>query len=358
MGAFSIAFDIIIVGALALPWVILVFHLFFSDTESSVGNILDWINKWVIEKDQTALAGILLFAMAYPLGSAVSRIARDCFDDDDLYAHLKIDGYERWFRLPVVTETNIRTKVYCENSHLLARASGDFLADDIQQFNQDAAACDQYGAKYALLKTDKWRRQETVVAQTGNEAFPNTKEQWRSRQKLEDLARDVYYLQEGALLLKGADATERLRQFHDQIMVLRGAAFNGLIALSLCLFWLCSGFRSKLRYLVPSIYLLLATIALYNHVNERGASDPPYMEFTLFSLGFAGWHVLWPRSTKAGSPPGTQGVQSLRGNLRFGYLVLAAFLTFTAILGWWSTQVLYDQQIIYSHQAMYLAPPK
>jgi len=31
MGAISIAFDITIVGALALPWVLLAFHLFFPD---------------------------------------------------------------------------------------------------------------------------------------------------------------------------------------------------------------------------------------------------------------------------------------------------------------------------------------
>jgi len=33
MGALSIAFDTIIVGTLALTWVLLVVHLFFSNTE-------------------------------------------------------------------------------------------------------------------------------------------------------------------------------------------------------------------------------------------------------------------------------------------------------------------------------------
>jgi hypothetical protein len=31
MGAFAIAFDTIIVGALAVPWVLLVYHLFFPE---------------------------------------------------------------------------------------------------------------------------------------------------------------------------------------------------------------------------------------------------------------------------------------------------------------------------------------
>ena len=36
MGAFSIAFDTIIVGSLALTWVLLI-HLFFSDNELRIG---------------------------------------------------------------------------------------------------------------------------------------------------------------------------------------------------------------------------------------------------------------------------------------------------------------------------------
>ncbi len=107
MGAFTIAFDIIIVGALALSWVLLVVHLFFSDNESSLKKILDWVKA----QDQPALAGILLFAMAYPLGSAVSRIAQDFLDDDDL--HVPVFNY--LFRVGV-TESSIRTDVFCHTS--------------------------------------------------------------------------------------------------------------------------------------------------------------------------------------------------------------------------------------------------
>jgi hypothetical protein len=32
--------------------------------------------------------------------------------------------------------------------------------------------------------------------------------------------------------------------------------------------------------------------------------------------------------------------------------MLAAFLSSTAFLGWWATQVLYDQQVFYSYQAL------
>jgi len=45
MGAISIAFDIIIVGALALPWVLLVIHLFFSNDESSLRTLPAWVSN-------------------------------------------------------------------------------------------------------------------------------------------------------------------------------------------------------------------------------------------------------------------------------------------------------------------------
>jgi hypothetical protein len=104
MGAFSIAFDTIIVGSLALAWVLLVIHLFFSDKEPNIAKLLDWVSK----QNQPALAGVLLFAIAYSLGSAVSRIAQDFFDDDDMHFHIG----KVLFRVGV-TESSIRTDVYC-----------------------------------------------------------------------------------------------------------------------------------------------------------------------------------------------------------------------------------------------------
>ena len=58
MGALTIAFDITIVGALALPWVLLVVHLFFFRGERNIVALLRWVRK----QNQPAVAGVLLFA--------------------------------------------------------------------------------------------------------------------------------------------------------------------------------------------------------------------------------------------------------------------------------------------------------
>jgi hypothetical protein len=183
-----------------------------------------------------------------------------------------------------------------------------------------------------------------------------TREVWTAKHDLEDLAERVFRFQEATVLLQGTDNTERLRQFHDQIVVLRGAAFDGMIVFSFCLFWWLAGFHSQLRWAAPLALSLLGINATYNHVLERPASDPPYMEFTLLALAAAGWYVLWPRAPKARGAPKQAPAQNGRGRIRFVYLILSAFLAATAFLGWWSTQVLYDQQVFYSYQAIIQNP--
>ena len=318
MSALSVGFDTIIVGALALPWVLLVLHLFFSENESSVQALVDWVNK----QSQPAAAGVLLFAVTYSLGSAVSRIAQDFFDDDDL--HVQLAGY--LFQVGV-TETSIRTNVYCQTLQrgVVAEKPTEPSAAKRERFRQNDSTC-EYTARWIVPKSHDWINEQ------------------------QSLATDLFHLQEAAVLLKGTDATERLRQFHDQIMVLRGATFDGFLAFSLLLFWWSSGLHSRLRWAVPLLHLLPGAVALLNHLRDRGG-DPPYMEFTLLTLAAAGWYILWRRRPKHENAADSNPPHAMIA-VRIPYLVLAIFLTVAGFLGWWATQVLYDQQVIYSYRAL------
>src|SRR5258708_4702128 len=51
--------------------------------------------------------------------------------------------------------------------------------------------------------------------------------------------------------LEGQDKTERLRQLHQQIVVLRGVAFNGFVLLAVSLFWFCAQKHKTLGTLAP-----------------------------------------------------------------------------------------------------------
>lgn len=335
MGAFIIAFDTIIVGTLALTWVLLVIHLFFSNTELRLGKLLEWVGK----QNQPALAGVLLFAMAYSLGSAVSRIAQDFFDDDDL--HIRVSHY--LFRVGV-TESSIRTDVSC---HTLQHAAdtpkpGDPIAAKRETFKNNDPNC---------IYTGRWIIRQTIDPTTGQRVTA----QWISKQ--EDGAEEIFRFQEATALLQGTDATERLRQFHDQIIVLRGAAFDGMLACSLCLFWWSAQFQSRLRWTVLLPYLFSGLVTTWNHLRGH-PNGPPYMEFTLLTLAAAGWYLLW--KDRPGKPvlPGTPQAQNGPGKIRFAYLLLSLFLTVTAFLGWWATQVLYEEQVIYSYRAVTEAPAR
>ncbi len=109
-----------------------------------------------------------------------------------------------------------------------------------------------------------------------------------------DAAMDIFGLQENALMVKGEDFTIRLRQLHDQIMVLCGAAFKGAVGFSLCVFAWAATVRREIpgSWLalvpVPLLYFEVTLIATIHHFATRGPSHPPYMESTLLLPTYTG----------------------------------------------------------------------
>ncbi len=391
MGALTIAFDTTIVGALALPWVYLLIHLFFFEGDD---DLLRWLKQqeWTDNQGLVAAAGVILFAMAFTLGSAVSRIAQDFFNDDDLrIPHI--------FRM-TMTEDRIIASVYCEadeNLVLQPAMASPSLASDIETFHSQKSNCCKAGeaertdsevvnkegnnekkhvflARRSTTCTGKNTKAgstsdmaavtvenpdrppcpcEHITSSTGRYAYDQMYGKYEDNFK--KTARDIFGMEENFLLLKGEDATMRLRQLHDQIMVLRGATFDGLLALALCLFgWGARAQRGSrnlpervLLTLIPAILLFLAANALYHHHLERAVSDPPYMEFSLFVLGCSGAWLLWLRPLLA-----KDGKEHRWLQWRWATLSLVFAVLFVAgVLGWWATEQLYAEQVVYSYNS-------
>jgi hypothetical protein len=337
MGALTIAFDTIIVGVLALPWVVLLIHLFCCEGENRLGDVLDWVKK----QEQPAAVGVLLFAMTYTLGSAVSRVAQDFFNDGDLRLQI---GWLLFHES--VTEDRILTRVYCDrdDNHLLIAGSGNpALAEKISDFQGKKSLCSLPLAGFTFYKYEK--KDDDFIA----------------------IVADIFGLQENALMDKGGDYTVRLRQLHDQVMVLRGAAFNGVIGFSLCLFAFGAALRREkpgswlglTLVPVPALVFGVALKATFNHFAEHLPSDPPYMEFTLLLLALAGGWLVWrrpspqtpdqARAKEAGTGRNTGTKCDWQKEHWAGLVVLSAILAVAAVLGWWSTEVLYGEQVIYSY---------
>jgi hypothetical protein len=354
MGALTIAFDTTIVGALALPWVVLMVHLFFFRGERGIVVLLRWVRR----QNQPAVAGVLLFAITYSLGSAISRIAQDFFNDDDLHVQFPTDP-PLLLRVGV-NEERILTSVYCQNTDLLYVAGGSHAGTESQVAGNSA----DDGADPLTHEIRAFKRgtspQDFLCKQTLS---------WVVRYKFDaadnwlyKTATSIFGLQENALMEKGADYTVRLRQLHDQVMVLRGAGFNGVVGFSLCLFaWGAQvrreNPRSKLLWVLaalPGIYLALTVLALMHHFFERGIVEPPYMEYTLLLLGLGGGWVVWKRPGQAAetdSRKKTGAKYSWPKEAWRRSVVVSGILTAAAIFGWWSTEVFYAEQVIYSYNS-------
>jgi len=357
MGAITIAFDTIIVGALALPWFGLVVHLFFLEGESRLAVYLRWIKR----QQASAVAGVLLFAAAYTLGAAVSRVAQDVFNDDDLYVEVPI--VHRWMRM-AITEDRIVTKVYCEredNALLQAGTGHPALAEKIHTFRcQKTDYCGRecgaapVNSAAANGSCKEFLAEDALCRQTLSWLAPSGLH-WQADANLNGTGADIFGLEEAAVLLKGEDETQRVRQLHDQIMVLRGAAFNAIVACSLCLFvWGVrarrGNSRSKLGWsitLTPAGFVLVALLALKHHFHARYLTQPPYMEFVLLLIGATGALLLWRRIN--GDGPNEPRLPAGRWAALTG---LSAVLVVAAVLGWWGTEVVYAQEVIYHYDAI------
>ncbi|HEY6768591.1 MAG TPA: hypothetical protein VI386_27850 [Candidatus Sulfotelmatobacter sp.] len=282
MDALKIAFETIIVGALALPWIALLVDLFSPTKEQLLNVLLDKL------KDQSvaAVAGALLFAMAYLVGSSVARLGEDFFNDEDLRTKF--------------TEDEIRTSVYC-------RPTEPWLIDP------------------GISLTGRNGVQITAANICTGDMNNNVSQ--------------AFSVQESSLLLAGPDKTESLRYLHQQMVVLRGASFDGLIITLLSLFGFCAIHGRAGRLCLILLSLLLFAWALYATIHHLGnhwhnlASEPPLMEGLLFAIALGGISV-----TRRSVP-----------DRAYGYgLIFSALLTMLAFSGWWSSEVLYDRTVIFN----------
>jgi hypothetical protein len=285
MDALKIAFETIIVGALALPWIALLVDLFSPTKEQLLSGLLDKL------KDQTvaAVAGALLFAMAYLVGSSVARLGEDFFNDEDLRTKF--------------TEDAIRTSVYCKPSDSWLIQTGVELSDKSGMHLDAASMC--FG-------------------------------------DVDNNVRQAFSVEESFLMLAGPDKTEWLRYLHQQMVVLRGAAFDGLLISLLCLFGFCATHGPWGRRGLILLSLGLAAWALHASIHHLAnhwpnlASEPPLMEGLLFAIALAGLSIS----------------QRTVPQRSYGYcFVFSLMLTVLAFSGWWSSEVLYDRTVIFNFYA-------
>jgi len=116
--------------------------------------------------------------------------------------------------------------------------------------------------------------------------------------------------------------------------------------------------------------LAAALIALRHHFEGSFPTDPPLIEFTLLLLAWGGAWLIWRRPSKhpahqsAAKDADSGGKKEevatyLERKTQWGRMVALSFiLTFAVFLGWWSTEVFYAQQVIYSYDTQGATAPQ
>ncbi len=330
LDALKFAFEILIVGTLALPWLAILNRMIDSGAISSVPSYLSVLPR----SARSTVAVAVVIAFGYVAGSAISRASRDLFNDELLR--------------PIPTEARIRDAVY-QNEYCGQELI--YMDENLPLFNEPSSS-----DKSSVSTAHK----QKLIHQKYKTAFCPGKE---TPEQLDSHIQEMFSLQEGELLLLGQDKVDRLKQYYDQITVLRGAALNGFILCVVCAFGYFGTLRTRwsergnLRFLafLPSVLLLLyGTYGLWGHFNDLSLrahelyptkdptlaevleglySDPPFAELVIILLSTVGFFAN-PKVEHAASYIRTCAV--------------AAGVSLVCFGGWWWTEVMYDLQVVHS----------
>jgi hypothetical protein len=303
MEVLKIAFDTLIIGAVALPWVAVLLQMSFLAQNEKTNGQLPWVSA-LPKHARDAVLSVVILALGYFLGAAVARVSDDFFGDDDIWS------------LP--NEVSIRKDVYHHEY------------------------CDVKAGVLAAMALPS----ELVASRA---SFCESAE---SNQQLIDTMTQFFRLEEGKLLLQGDDRTTRLRELNDQIVILRGACMNFMILSTLCLFGFCASFRSGSRNLL-SLALTLSPAALlilyggyhfYSHFHQLNLSndidlfrDPPLGETVMIIVGLAGLSARAPMQSRLNYARGC---------------ALSLAIAIMAYGAWWWTEVMYNESIIHAYSSL------
>jgi len=279
--------------------------LFFS-SERGISKLVAFIPGEL----RPPVIGLTLFSLVYLLGSMVTPVASEFLNDPDMLGGL----------LP--TEEKIQTWAYSQMG--APPIPGLPIPAKIE-------AAHHRDSKADSTKLDK------------DEGFRKA------------LHRQFQY-EEGALLLKGTDGTDRLNRLHEQLKVIRGATFSAFALTVLCLFAWC-GRSSKNqnamggepfpwhqvgRWVVCALSLALILVVrkqLLADIHAPEAGDIPIAELVLLVLASFGMYVA---------------IRGTRSRLQFHGVtfLFALFFTVLCYAGYGCTETSYDQAVFSSYQTL------
>lgn len=247
MGDLKLAFETVIVGLLAIPWLFVLSHtIFYLVTRRS-------LLKFLADKHQSfTFIGPLVIGFAYCAGTIIFPLADEYFNDS--------------WRFPIYVRGDDAIRVDTFTSVYFRRKKSDDVAPRYYELNQDdfpnladaaANVREIVGLESEIVKIDKDDNLETI-----NEGL---------YKKLKKPIHAIYNYQK-FYDYNSAEHYEVLKPLRSQIVVLRGAVLNGLFL------W--------------AALLLLCLVALVEIIHRR-SKERTHELLILISIGVIVWGLSW-----------------------------------------------------------------
>jgi hypothetical protein len=301
MEVLKLAFETVIIGLFALPWLWVMIDLAKPDLLNSAN--INRLVTCITPELRPPVIGISLFSIVYLLGSMVTPVAHEFLNDPDMLGQL----------LP--PEESIQVSTY---KQIHAPITPDGVVP--------------------------------VAAEHGSQHDSDTGSDNPARVNAEFLH------DERTVLLRASDGTDRLNRLHEQMTVLQGATFSAFAFTVLCGFAWCGQCRKKkivmggrpfLRQqlrcsaalVVSSIFIILAGRSLWADAHTLDTGDMPIAELVLLALGGFGLYVAI-----FGTP----------SRLKFhGIAFIFAFcFTLLCYTGYGCTERSYDREVLLTYRAL------
>ena len=306
MDALKLAFETVIIGLFALPWLWVLVDLVNPGLFSPNG--IRRLMALVPTELRAPAIGLTLFSVVYLLGSMITPVACEFLNDPDMLGTF----------LP--TEAKIQARAYSQMSSP-PPIPGLLVPEDMEPAN--------------------------FRSFTANSDLAKEKD-------FQNVVHNAFLHDESALLLQGPAACERLNRLHEQLTVLRGAAFSAFALMVVCGFAWCGrchndssgvGFsswrliRRSIALGVCVMTLALAGYGLWEDAHHPEAGDIPIAELVLLMLGGFGLFVL---------------IWGTRSRLQFHGMTCGFALCFAALCyaGYGCLETSYDQAVFSAYQAL------
>lgn len=286
MDVFKLAFETIIVGLLAFLWIGVAIYLLFPDYLIDV----PFSRVSAFAKDNQTLLGVGALTLAYCLGSAILPVSSQLVND------------EHW----LYPEYKIR----CQAVIAAQR--------NLEQID--------YAALPRQLKLQDLQPRKCTIYSDGN----NSDDVLKTRRIL-----TLFEQQERIVLNQASENTERLKQLHQRIVVLRGAVFSGSVLLLICFFAYMARVNGQSWHWKRTLWgILLAAFFAeyvlrngYRDLIQKNIFDIPVLESVLGTIIIFGAFLV------------IRGVQTCLFQ-KESLLIVVAFFASLAGAGWLSSEIL------------------